>query len=140
VKCKGLEQELEGMQREKQDAEQKSRNSYRRLEEATKKIKELEESLDEQEQVLIKRHNEINSINKENRLMKEDLDFIRQKYGTVAEIKQKMEVAEMKEKKIAELVATLDNSIVSDTFTHSLPYQLSKYSNRVRTSCRATSA
>ena len=45
--------------------------------------------------------------------MKDDLDYIRSKYGTVAEIKQKMEIAEMKEKKINELVGNLDTSIVS---------------------------
>ena len=50
------------MQRERLNADQKSRNSYSRLEDATKKIKELEETLDEQEKVLIKRHNEINSL------------------------------------------------------------------------------
>lgn len=113
MQCKELEKEVEDMQRDKLNAEQKNRNSYGRLEDATKKIKELEETLDEQEKVLIKRHNEINALLKENRLMKEDLDFIRKKYGTVAEIKQKMEIAEMKEKKISELVSTLDNSIVS---------------------------
>lgn len=78
-----------------------------------KKVKELEESLDDQEKVLIKRHNEINALHKENRNMKDDLDYIRSKYGTVAEIKQKMEIAEMKEKKINELVGNLDTSIVS---------------------------
>lgn len=102
------------MHKDKLNAEQKNRNSYGRLEDAMKKIKELEETLEEQEKVLIKRHNEINALLKANRLMKDDLDFIRQKYGTVAEIKQKMEIAEMKEKKIAELVGTLDNSIVSN--------------------------
>lgn len=78
-----------------------------------KKVKELEETLDEQEKVLIKRHNEINLLHKENRNMKDDLDYIRSKYGTVAEIKQKMEIAEMKEKKINELISNLDTSIVS---------------------------
>ena len=44
-------------------------------------------------------------LHKENRNMKDDLDYIRSKYGTVAEIKQKMEIAEMKENhnKIMEL-------------------------------------
>lgn len=95
------------------NAEQKGRNSYARFEDAMKKVKELEETLDEQEKVLIKRHNEINLLHKENRNMKDDLDYIRSKYGTVAEIKQKMEIAEMKEKKINELISNLDTSIVS---------------------------
>ena len=50
---------------------------------------------------------------KKNTNMKEDLDYIRQKYGSVAEIKQKMDIAEMKEKKIDELVSNLSTSIVS---------------------------
>ena len=50
---------------------------------------------------------------KKNTNMKEDLDYIRQKYGSVAEIKQKMDIAEMKEKKIDELVSNLSTSIKS---------------------------
>jgi len=86
-KCKELENELEDIQRSKQGADAKHRSSSGRLEDAMKKIKDLEESLDEQEKVMIRRHNEINGLLKDNRIMKEDLEFIRLKYGSVAQIK-----------------------------------------------------
>lgn len=97
----------------KNNAEQKARNSYSRFEDAMKKVKEMEQTLDEQEKVMIKRHNDINSLLKENRKMKDDMDYITSQFGTVAEIKQKMDIVNMKEKKINELVDNLDTSIVS---------------------------
>ena len=42
--------------------------------------------------------------------MKGELDTIRQKYGTLEEIKFKMDVLEMKEKKIGDLLDELEHT------------------------------
>ncbi len=50
--------------------------------------------------MLKKRHEEINSLNKENAKYKQELDLIRKQFGNAQEIETRIKVAELKEEKI----------------------------------------
>lgn len=63
--------------------------------------------------MLKKRHEEINSLNKENTKYKQELDLIRKQFGNAQEIETRIKVAELKEEKINGLLNQLDQIMVS---------------------------
>lgn len=62
---------------------QKQEDTYSRFEAATNKLGTLEDELKTQEGILVKRHNEINTLLKENRYYKGEIDTIRTKFGSL---------------------------------------------------------
>lgn len=72
------------------------------------KVAKLEKDAELQEEVLKKRHEEINSLLKENTKYKSELDNIRKQYGNMNEIETRIKVAELKEEKINGLLGQLD--------------------------------
>ena len=61
----------------------------------------------------MKRHKEINSLLKENKLYKDQVDGIRRKFGDLSEIQNKFDLALMKEQKVSDLLAELDHTMKS---------------------------
>ena len=61
----------------------------------------------------MKRHKEINSLLKENKLYKDQVDGIRRKFGDLGEIQNKFDLALMKEQKVSDLLAELDHTMKS---------------------------
>ena len=86
---------------------------YQRMQDATMKVAKLEKDLALQEEVLKKRHEEINSLNKENAKYKDQLDQIRKQFGNMEEIETRIKVAELKEEKINGLLNQLDQIMVN---------------------------
>ena len=61
----------------------------------------------------MKRHNELNSTIKENNYLKDELYGITKRFGSADQIKEKMELAELKEQKVNDLIAELEHTQVS---------------------------
>lgn len=60
-----------------------------------------------------KRHKEINSLLKENRHYKNEIDEIRKRFGTLDDIDGQLQMAKMKEDKVNDLLGELDHVVVS---------------------------
>ena len=56
----------------------KYHTNNKRFEDAIRRTAELEKEMKEQEEMLMKRHKELNSLMKENRRYKDEIDDIRQ--------------------------------------------------------------
>lgn len=63
------------------------------------------------ESKLLKRQAEISSLLKENAFFKIQVDNIRTKFGSEAEIEDLIKMSKLKEEKVYELLADLDNNI-----------------------------
>lgn len=87
------------------------------MQDATLRVAKLEKDLELQEEVLKKRHEEINSLNKENAKYKDQLDQIRKKFGDMQEIETRIKVAELKEEKINGLLNQLDQIMVRNYYS-----------------------
>lgn len=61
----------------------------------------------------MKRHKELNSLMKENRRYKDQEDELRKRFGSLEDIKDKMELAAMKEEKVNDLLSELDQNLKS---------------------------
>lgn len=72
------------------------------------KVMKLEKDLELEQEVTKKRHEEINSLIKENTKYKGELDEIRKAFGNMQEIDARIKVAETKEEKIFGLLNQLD--------------------------------
>mmetsp|Transcript_8541 Transcript_8541/g.13189 ORF Transcript_8541/g.13189 Transcript_8541/m.13189 type:complete len:83 (+) Transcript_8541:1537-1785(+) len=77
------------------------------------KMTRLENDLKAQEDTLLKRHNEINKLLRENRGLKDEVDGVRKRFGSIQEINKKFDLAKMKEEKVADLIAELDHTMNS---------------------------
>lgn len=87
------------------------------MQDATLRVAKLEKDLELQEEVLKKRHEEINSLNKENARYKDQLDQIRKQFGDMQEIETRIKVAELKEEKINGLLNQLDQIMVRKDYS-----------------------
>lgn len=109
-----LKTELKALKDEKEDIEKKADAQYKRLEESTMKVMRLEKDLELEQEVTKKRHEEINSLIKENAKYKGELDEIRKAFGNMQEIEARIKVAEVKEEKIFGLLNQLDQIFKSE--------------------------
>ncbi len=105
--------EVKDLKEKLADMDKKGDGIYARLTEATAKITRLEKEAEAQEEVLKKRHEEINSLLKENNKYKAELDNIRKQFGNMGDIETRMKVAELKEEKINGLLNQLDQIMTS---------------------------
>ena len=87
------------MEAEKQDLEQL--------------LKTLQADSKVQEQRLHKRQTEINSLLAENRKYKGEVDDVRQRFGNLDAIEEKLKLSELKSTKIADLLEALDTNMAS---------------------------
>lgn len=101
------------MEQELRILQSKYDSNYARFEDSISKMGKLETDLKEQEETLLKRHAEINKLLKENRFYKDEVDGIRQRFGSLEEINKKFDIAKMKESKVSDLVAELDHTMKS---------------------------
>ena len=108
-----LERELKEAQHGRGEIQKKFDNNYARFEDAMSKMEKLESELKEQEATLLKRHNEINKLLKDNRFLKDEADGVRKRFGSIQDINKKFDLAKLKEEKVADLVAELDHTMVS---------------------------
>jgi len=92
--------------------EKKADAQYKRLEEAIMKTTRLEKDLELEQEVTKKRHEEINSLLRENTKYKNELDEIRKTFGDMKEIETRIKVASLKEEKINGLLSNLDQIMV----------------------------
>ena len=76
------------------------------------KVTRLEKDLELEQEVTRKRHEEINSLIKENTKYKNELDDIRKTFGDMKEIEVRIKVASLKEEKINRLLSNLDQIMV----------------------------
>jgi|LauGreDrversion4_2_1035121.scaffolds.fasta_scaffold137338_1 hypothetical protein len=76
------------------------------------KVTRLEKDLELEQEVTRKRHEEINSLIKENTKYKNELDDIRKTFGDMKEIEVRIKVASLKEEKINGLLSNLDQIMV----------------------------
>lgn len=104
---------MKEVRQQKEDIEKKADAQYKRLEEATMKSMRLEKDLELEQEVTKKRHDEINSLLKENTKYKNELDEIRKAFGDMSEIDTRIKVASLKEEKINGLLSNLDQIMVS---------------------------
>ncbi|TNV87373.1 hypothetical protein FGO68_gene4873 [Halteria grandinella] len=109
-----LKAELKALKDEKEDIEKKADAQYKRLEESTMKVMRLEKDLELEQEVTKKRHEEINSLIKENAKYKGELDEIRKAFGNMQEIEARIKIAEVKEEKIFGLLNQLDQIFKSE--------------------------
>lgn len=72
------------------------------------KVARAEKDLELEQEVTRKRHEEINSLMKENTKYKGELDAIRKAFGNMEEIETRIKVASLKEEKINALLTNLD--------------------------------
>ena len=86
---KKLSSQLSDRERELMKAQQKAEDTYDRFQAAIAKVGQLEKEIKQQEDILVKRNNEINSLLKENRYYKGEVDTIRTQYGGLEEIEKK---------------------------------------------------
>lgn len=80
------------------------------------KTTRLEKDLELEQEVTRKRHEEINSLLRENTKYKNELDEIRKTFGDMKEIETRIKVASLKEEKINGLLSNLDQIMVSADF------------------------
>jgi cell shape-determining protein MreC len=76
------------------------------------KTTRLEKDLELEQEVTKKRHEEINSLLRENTKYKNELDEIRKTFGDMREIETRIKVASLKEEKINGLLSNLDQIMV----------------------------
>lgn len=76
------------------------------------KTTRLEKDLELEQEVTKKRHEEINSLLRENTKYKNELDEIRKTFGDMKEIETRIKVASLKEEKINGLLSNLDQIMV----------------------------
>lgn len=98
---------------DKTEIEKKVIAQYKRIEESTMKVMRLEKDLELEQEVTKKRHEEINSLIKENSKYKNELDEIRKTFGDLQEIDNRIKVATLKEEKINGLLSQLDQIMKS---------------------------
>jgi hypothetical protein len=69
-----LKNEIKDLKQKLADQDSGEAKIYQRMQDATLRVAKLEKDLELQEEVLKKRHEEINSLNKENAKYKDQLD------------------------------------------------------------------
>ena len=69
--------------------------------------------LKQQEESLVKRGQQLTEAYKENNYYKDMFEKVERKYGSIEKLKQRLELADMKESKVAELLEKLTKSMVS---------------------------
>jgi peptidoglycan hydrolase CwlO-like protein len=69
-----LKNEIKDLKQKLADQDSGEAKIYQRMQDATMRVAKLEKDLELQEEVLKKRHEEINSLNKENAKYKDQLD------------------------------------------------------------------
>lgn len=115
---KGAVRRADDFEREMKSWKEKYDNNYSRFTDAINRNGQLEKDIKEQEQVLMKRHNELNSTIKENNYLKDELYGITKRFGSADQIKEKMDLAELKEQKVNDLIAELEHTQVSSEFAN----------------------
>ena len=112
-KWKLADKELKEAQEQVEKLERDKEYRQGRFEDAIRKTGELEDLLKQQEESLVKRGQQLTEAYKENNYYKDMFEKVERKYGSIEKLKQRLELADMKESKVAELLEKLTKSMVS---------------------------
>ena len=110
------EEKVMSISKEYSDLKMKSQRDKDRFDDAIKREQQLEKTIKEQEETIVKRHKELDSLLASNKMYKNEIDGIRQRFGNLDDIVQKMELAELRESKVNDLLGELEHNMVSIFF------------------------
>ena len=80
------EEKIMSMSKEFQDLKMKNQGDSGRFDDALRREQELEKTIREQEELIVKRHKELDSLMASNKMYKNEIDEIRQKFGNIDDI------------------------------------------------------